>query len=189
MSDKNFKSYDGAQENVTGSNLDPVAEGWLLGSWDDTCRFYKRQYLVFKDFFIADGGREDCVDVSNHNDWNIFKAFLMNGFGKYILTLKGQSSNNVFSGWWIGKNCKVVDIEIGNWHDQDLGNYPALSKDNLFDTINRSDGKPVTYCYRWGCRPTFINSKVKHLWWRSIGITIYWHAKYLYLTIFGKKTS
>lgn len=41
----------------------------------------------------------------------------------------------------------------------------------------------MTYCYRWGCRPQIINTDAKHLWWRSIGLTIFWYAKYLWHVI------
>ena len=49
----------------------------------------------------------------------------------------------------------------------------------MLTNVRATDGKPVTYCYRWGCKPLFIDTPAKHLWWRSIGLTVYWWAKYI----------
>lgn len=186
MSDKNYKSYDGAQENVSDVVLDPLADGWAPGSWDDTAKFNRRQSCVFEDFVIVTGGREDGVDISCRNVDNRFRFFEVAGGDKYVLTLKGKSRFNEFYDWKITKPGKWVDIQIGNWHDDDA-NWPingSYSDNNTFMLCSRADGEPIRYAYRWGCKPTWVESYVKHLWWMSIGMTIYWVAKYLWTKLF-----
>lgn len=184
MSDKNFKSYDGEQVDVFDESLDPIAAGWAPGSWQDTARFYKRIDRLYKRFHIIDGGTEDGADISNHNYRNYFGDFWVSAGDKYVLTLKGASCDNVFDNWTITKPGNWVDIQIGNWHDQDLDDPTiGVCPGNIFYSIARVDGKPVRYAYRWGCRPKFYYSNTKHLWWMSIGLTIYWWAKYLWLKV------
>lgn len=182
MSDKNYKSYDGPQENVSDVILDPVAAGWPLGSWDDTLKFNRRQSCIFEDFVVVCGGREDAVDISCRNVDNRFRFFNVSSNGKYVLTLKGKSRFNEFFRWIITKPGRWVDVQIGNWHDDDA-NWPingSYSDNNLFMVWARTDGKPIRYAYRWGCRPLWEESNVKHLWWMSAGMSLYWWGKYLW---------
>jgi hypothetical protein len=191
MSDKNFKSYDGAQEDVSNVVLDPIAAGWAPGSWADTCKFWRRRFLNFDNFTIVHGGTEDGVDMSSRNCGNFFKHFVVAAGNKYVLTLKGSSTNNHLVRWIITKPGKWVDVQVGNWSDDDplaiASGYSkwARSSHNIFDQWTRVDGQPVRYAYRYGCKPLWINSNVKHLWWMSVGLTIYWYAKYFYVKKFG----
>jgi hypothetical protein len=76
----------------------------------------------------------------------------------------------------VERHGSAVDFEIGNWHSLNFSTSVGTSLVNL----RAEDGKPVTYCYRWGCKPNIIGGNMKHLWWRSIGLTVYWWAKYVW---------
>lgn len=182
MSDINYKSYDGPQENVSDVRLDPVEYGWTLGSWDDTLKFNRRTSCIFEDFTVVYGGREDAVDISCRNVDNRFRYFTVSSDGKYVLTLKGKSRFNEFYAWTIIRPGRWVDVQIGNWHDDDAnwGITGSYSDANTFINWQRADGKPIRYAYRWGCRPTWEGSNVKHLWWMSVGLSLYWLGKYLW---------
>jgi len=193
QTDRNFKSYDGPQEDVREQNLDPIAAGWAPKSWQDTCKFWHREGRTFTDFIIKEGGTEDGVDMSSRNVNNTFDTFVVAAGDRYVLTLKGSSSYNALSKWAITKPGKWVDVQIGNWSDDDPLSIQegfskwACSKGNQFDMWARTDGKPVRYAYRWGCKPLWYNSKVTHLWWMSLGLTLYWWGKYALVRLTSKK--
>ncbi len=173
MSEKNYQSYYRVDGDVSDVSLEPDGAQWLPGSWSDTAHFsgcFRQRFTNFKIF----GGVEDCVDLNNGCNGLTLENFALTSGGKYCITLKGGSNDNLFTGLYIKKHGKEVDIEIGNWSDQSHN----FSKRNSFWNVHAEDKKPVTYCYRYGCKPSFILSDVKHLWWRSIGITIYWWVKY-----------
>lgn len=173
--DRNYRSFTGQFENISNVTLDPLAAGWEKGSWQDTCKFWQCDTNLYQDFYIHDAGTEDAVDVGTNCVDNRFKRFTVNG-GKQVLTLKSESNKNAFNDWTIERPGSIVDIEIGNWGSQNTG--PSVG--NEFNRWHRRDGKPITYAYRWGCRPKFVGMDVKHLWWRSLGITLYVMGKYVW---------
>jgi len=188
--DRNFKSYDGVQENVSDVTLDPVAQGWgvfvdgkfVKPDWSDTCKFWKRNKLKFENFVIIRGGLEDVVDINNDCVGNTFSKFvIMQAGDTYVLTLKGDTSNNTLEDWLIyGKGGKTVDIEIGNWSSYNFGRCTG----NKFINWRREDGEPIRYAYRIGCKPTFVRTNTKHIWWLSIGLTFYWWFKFVKHRVF-----
>jgi len=184
QTDRNYISFDGEQVDVSDQHLDPIGAGWAPGSWADTCKFYHRDNRLFENFVIVSGGTEDGVDMSSRNVASVFDTFIVAAGDKYVLTLKGSSCHNILSKWVITKPGKWVDVQVGNWSDDDPLSIEqgfskwARSTGNNFDLWARKDGKPIRYAYRWGCKPVWTNSKVKHLWWMSIGLTLYWYLKY-----------
>jgi len=176
--DRNFFSFDSVEQlDASNMNFTPGPPSFYLGTWQDTVKFYKRVNRLFTDFNISRGGTEDAVDMTGSSD-NTLKRFTIQQAGdQYVLTLKGGSYNNRFIDWNIGVPPETVDIEIGNWSSSSQEPSPG----NFFQNWQHQDGQPITYCYRFfGCKPTFRDIKVKHLWWRSIGLTVYWWAKYLW---------
>ena len=178
--DKNFRSFDGKQENVFNVVIDPTAEGWT--SWQDSCKFHRRNGCIFSDFWIVDAGDEDGVDIGTECCGNTFSRFTVAG-GKYVLTLKSGSCNNYLQDWIITKPGRVVDLEFGNWNSQNT----KKDTGNVIYNMTRRDRKPVTWAARWGCEPEFVGTKHKKLVLRSIGITAYWHAKYFWHKVLGFK--
>lgn len=173
--DRNYRSFTGQFIDLSNVHLDPLGAGWLKGSWQDTCKFWQCDVCTYWDFLIYDAGEEDAVDVGTNCTDNVFNRFTVNG-GKQVITLKSESHHNTFNDWTIERPGSIVDIEIGNWGSQNTG----PSKGNKFNRWRRKDRKPITYAYRWGCRPKFVGMDVKHLWWRSIGITLYVMGKYVW---------
>jgi hypothetical protein len=183
--DTNYRSYSGADGSiwqVTGEHLDPIADGWASGSWSDTLKVHQCTGWEFRSIYVV-GGKEDCVDGANRNRNNLFNDFECSPRGKYVLTWKGGSTNNQFNDWVLLRHAKVADIEIGNWAHVDQGNPTG----NVFRRWQVLDGTPVTYCYRFGCKPRFVDMKTKHLWWRSIGLTAYWWVKFAAFKLSGGK--
>lgn len=180
--DKNYKSYENLKSEILlDVTLDPLADGWLIDSWQDTAKFYRCEDCMFSGFYVPVAGTEDGLDVGTECDWNHFQDWTVAG-GKYVLTLKSGSDWNFFKNFLITEPGKAVDIEIGNWSSTTT----KPSTGNRFVYWRRMDGEPVTYAYRWGCRPKFFATKTRHLWWRSIGITVYWAGKYFWHKILGK---
>lgn len=172
--DVNYKSYSQLEPGtrIAGENLDPIAIGFKPLSWDDTCKIHQCQNVTFDGFYVV-GGREDCVDGANRNRGNVLSNFTCVPRGKYVLTWKGDSDGNDFDDWFVVGSGKVCDIEIGNWSHVDQGN----PRGNVFRRWSKVGGEPITYCYRFGCKPKFEGMNVRHLWWRSVGITLYFYAK------------
>jgi hypothetical protein len=177
MSDKNYKSYEFLGNQVIEHfTLEPDSPL----DYDDVMKVYMCNNCLFRDGDV-DGGREDCIDVGRESSNNIFRELRLNPNGSYVFTIKGGSHNNYFENIMLHGHGKVVDIEVGNWSTY---NYD-LSTNTLFDGIYALDERPITYCYRLGCKVRFApNCKVKHLWWRSIGLTFYWWFKYVKHVIF-----
>lgn len=173
--DRNYRSFTGQYESLENVALDPLGAGWAKGSWQDTCKFWQCKGCFYESFYIHDAGTEDAVDIGTNCNKNVFTGFTVNG-GKQVLTLKSESSDNMLTDWLIERPGRIVDIEIGNWGSQNTG----PSERNHFDGWMRRDGKPISYAYRWGCRPTFVDMHVKHLWWRSVGITLFVMGKYVW---------
>lgn len=171
--DRNYFSYDTEEQVGDGDRVfNPLAAGWEPGSWSDTVKFWKRQFLVFYGFDIV-GGNEDCVDATGTKGC-LFKNFWCHANGSYVLTLKGNSNSNVFMKWHVHEHGKVCDIQVGGWYSYGTGR----SKGNVFDGWTSEDGGPITYSYRLGCKPTLIDMNAKHLWWLSAGLTVHWWFKW-----------
>jgi len=171
ITDKNYKSFELlVGQAAAGERLvphDPL-------EYDDTMKAYKCERSTFSNFYVS-GGKEDCLDVGRETFDCTFQNFMVLSNGQYVGTIKGGSHRNLFRNWRVLRHGKTVDFEIGNWSTYNF----EKSTGNIFENISSDDGKPVTYCYRLGCKPTVINSNMKHLRWRSIGLTVYWHFKYV----------
>lgn len=175
MSDKNYKSYEYLiRKTVEGVSLEPDNPT----EYDDIMKVYRCLDCRFTDF-VVEGGKEDCVDFGKESSGNDVRRMKLTPNGRYAFTIKGESNGNEFYDIELLSHGKDADIEIGNWSTY---NYEK-STGNTFGGIYAKDKEPITYCYRWGCKPTFINSNVKHLWWRSIGLTFYWWFKYVWHVI------
>ena len=179
--DKNYRSWDNAEDQSDDPPrrdvvLDPASEGWAAGSWQDTAKFYRQVDRLFENIEIVTGGTEDAMDVSTSCTDNDFWCFTVAAGDLYILTLKGGCHGNTFAEFTVTRSAPVVDIEIGNWSSSDF----TRSTGNEFIQWKHVDDKPITYCYRWGCKPKFFDTKTKHLWWRSIGLSFYWWGKFIW---------
>lgn len=173
--DYNFVSLDGDQVDISDQVYDPIGQGWERGRWQDTLKLHRRRGRQYRNIKILDGGTEDTVDMTL-SVGNILDRFSVAAGDKYVLTLKGQSNGNLFSNWAIVRPARVCDVQIGDWYSYGTG----PSEDNVFRRWYRTDGKPVTYAYRWGCRPKWEHTKTRHLWWRSVGLTVHYAAKYVW---------
>lgn len=171
MPDKNYHSYELLKEQT-------IANGVLVPDdpklYNDTMKVWKCVGTRFVDFYVV-GSREDVLDVGRESIANLFQNFRVKPTGQYVLTCKGGSHVNMFTDWVLEGHGTDVDFEFGNWHSLNF----EVSYDNVLQNITTTDGSPITYCYRWGCKPTIVNTKARHLWWRSIGLTVYWWGKYI----------
>jgi len=178
MPDKNFKSYEAFKQtrfaNVELRPADPSA-------WNDTMKVWRCNNCTFDRFEVL-GAMEDCLDVGQASNKNIFNEFVVAPTGQYVVTCKGGSNSNVFWYWVLIGHGRDVDFEFGNWHSLNF----ERSTGNVISNCRTTNGSPITYCYRWGCRPTIIDTHAKHLWWRSIGLTVYWWAKYIWHRILNR---
>jgi len=181
--DRNYRSWDNAEDLSddpprTNVVLDPRSDpDYPDGSFSDVAKFHKQSGRTFQLITILEhGSLEDAMDVSNQCNANLWQWLTLSAGALYVLTLKGGSSYNRFVDVVITKPGGWVDIEIGNWHSYNFN----PSTGNTFVRWTRTDSKPVTYCYRWGCKPKFIDTDTKHLWWRSIGLSFYWWGKFIW---------
>jgi hypothetical protein len=180
MSDRNYKSYEFLESQVI-EDFELVPDDPL--SYDDAMKVYMCNNCMFHGGRVV-GGKEDCIDIGRESSGNAFRRFRLTPLGMYAFTIKGGSNDNYFEDTLLIGHGKVVDIEVGNWS---TFNYD-LSTNTLFDDIRASDDKPVTYCYRLGCKVRFTPiCHVKHLWWRSILLTIYWWGKYIWHRVLKQK--
>lgn len=178
MPDKNFKSYE-TFKGVTFTRVNLLPDN--PKEWNDAMKVWRCHNCHF-DLFTIRGGREDCIDVGQDSSGNWFGGCTLESNGQYIATIKGDSNRNIFYDCLITRHGKDVDFEFGNWHS--LNFKPSVG--NIIDSCGTLDGSPITYCYRWGCKPIIRDTKGRHLWWRSIGITAYWWGKYVWHRIFNR---
>ena len=170
MPDKNFISYENLTSfAVLGRTLVPDQPDYA-----DTMKVFRCRSVMFSDFTVT-GAREDVLDLGRESSFNTFDSFRVRPTGKYCVTCKGGSHYNNFRHWTLCGHGSVVDFEFGNWHSLNF----EYSTGNFIYRCATDDGSPITYCYRWGCKPLIIDSLARHLWWRSVGITVYWWAKYV----------
>ena len=116
-----------------------------------------QQECLFREFTIVDAGTEDAVDIGTSCIGNSFVNFKVSG-GRYVLTLKSGSSANVLENWHVMRHGDVVDVELGNWSTTN----PVCDRNNVFINWTSEDHEPITYCYRFGCKPIWLDTKVKH---------------------------
>jgi len=173
MADKNFYSFEEIRDGVIGPmTLIPTHPL----DYADTAKFWKCDNSIFHDFMVV-GGREDVADIGQNTNECIFRNWLAKSNGKYVFTIKGDSDHNTFENIEISRGGGVVDVDINNWHSFDFGSSRHLT----FINVWRHDGKPVTFRYRFFAgKPVFKNTKYKILWFQSLGLTIFWWAKYFW---------
>lgn len=171
MPDRNFLSFTGKPGHVANLVIDPTPGV----AWSDILKFSNVTGALFEDIRITRAGTEDGVDINNFSSGNVLRRFTV-PCGKQALTLKGGSSDNLLEDWVIVGRGKHVELEFGNWSDQSLG----LCTGNVIQRVQRQDGQPVRYAGRFGCLPKFSDSKVRHIWWLSVGITVYYWTKSLF---------
>ena len=170
MPDKNFISYTGKVGYVESLVVDPTPGV----EWSDALKFSNVTDSTFDNVRITRAGKEDGIDMNNYSSRNILRRWIV-PCGKQALTLKGGSRDNLLIDWVIVGRGKHVELEFGNWSDQSEG----LSTGNIVQRVRCDDGGPVRYAGRFGCLPKFEESQVKHVWWMSVGITLYFWTKYL----------
>jgi len=171
MPDKNFLSFSGHFGYVRDLVVDPDT----TLPWADALKFSNVHDSTFDNIRVLHAGSEDGVDMNNFTCRNVLKQFTV-PCGRQALTLKGGSCDNVLVDWLIVGRGKYVELEFGNWSDQSHG----LSTGNVIRRVRCDDGKPVRYAGRFGCLPKFEESQVKHVWWMSVGITVYYWTKYIF---------
>jgi hypothetical protein len=180
MADKNYRSYNGlSNQSVFVGPLTPRADGWV--KWDDTMKTYKCNDTVFHGAII-DGGEEDVLDVGTHTNNCVFQDFDVFGdTSRYLITLKSHSEGNVFERWRVHEHSERCDIQQGNWSDSDNGSNSR----NLYREWVSEENKPITYSYRFfsGSKPQFQDMEVKHLWWLSLGVTLYCWGKWVWTKV------
>ncbi len=179
--DKNYKSYeDLSHELVDVGVLNPYEDGWT--EWADTMKTFQCEQVTFYNGVVT-GGEEDVLDVGTHTSLCEFDNFHAHPHGsQYIITLKSGSCGNGFIDWHLHDHGHVCDIQQGNWSDQDNG----PNDNNAYIWWTAADGKPITYSYRFfsKSKPIFVGTETKHLWWLSLGITVYFWAKWLFVKLF-----
>ena len=182
MADKNYKSFEEINDSsIFVGPLTPRADGWTR--WDDTMKTYKCNDTVFHGAII-DGGEEDVLDIGTHTNNCVFQDFdVFASNSRYIITLKSHSERNVLERWLVHEHSTRCDIQQGNWSDSDNG----TNRRNLYRKWKSEEGKPFTYSYRFfsGSKPKFEDMEVKHLWWLSLGVTVYWWGKWVWTKVRG----
>jgi hypothetical protein len=172
MPDKNFLSFEDQTDQYFESR-DVVPDH---AGYNDTVKAFRCTRCLF-DSFAVRSGTEDALDVGRESSVNVFSLWkvTVSPGGRYVVTCKGGSHYNLFSGWEIHGHGSAVDFEFGNWHSL---NFEPSRKNTIF-RCRTTDGSPITYAYRFGCKPIIIDTNARHLWWRSIGLTVYWWGKYI----------
>lgn len=121
-------------------------------------------------------GRECSVDINNgstavFSDCEFGSSELS---GHQVFSVKGFSTA-VISGNLKGRGKRFkADILIDNWSDQDYRG----SRVNLTHA-RHEDGKPINVVLRYGASQVALGENAKVLIKESIGLTVYWWAKWL----------
>lgn len=144
--------------------------------WDAILKFSNRHNTSLADLEVAQG-KENALDINNlssglrlSGEWGKW-----GDEGEQVITVKGGSSNIVITGH-IHSTGKRADIVLGLWSDQSDKPSHHLDLASLF----HADGRPITAILCRVDRSTVklpFNSKI--LFWKSLGATIEWWAKWV----------
>lgn len=136
--------------------------------YTDICKLSNTRRNRYFDFYIV-GGREDCIDLNRNSIGNLFERGTLKPNGKFGITCKGHSNNNVFKDITFASHGTEVDIDIGN----DSESTMRWTSGTVLENIQSSDGKPVTLRVGWGEMPKIINSNIEYQRWWSLGLKFY----------------
>lgn len=145
-----------------------------------TCKISHHTNVKGADLKIAQAN-ENSVDIDVSTDVNISGDFgLPDKNGKIgradqVITIKGGSSAISISGII---HCQPTrgksHVVVGEWMDQSY----AMSSD-VHLNLKQEDGSPINYTTGW-VKPFSVKANgAKWMMWESIGLKIYWIAKYI----------
>lgn len=113
--------------------------------------------ITIKDSTIQ-GGSEDCVDANNDSDTILIENVRVHPNGKYGFTIKGGTKNVILRNVAFETHGSEVDIDLGNWSDQDSKNKTI---NVTLEDVTSLDGKPVKVRVFYAAIPTVIGGNVK----------------------------
>lgn len=173
MVDKNYRSFESVMNQTVARE---VVHAPVPLNWDDATKFWSCFQSTFVDFKVW-GGREDVADIGQETHFCFFLRWFAKVNGKFLFTIKGHSTHNTFENIEVEGEGSEVDIDIGNWHSFNFGS----NEGNVFRNVWKRNGKPLRVRYRFfGGKPKFVNCEYKILWLQSLGLTVYWWAKYVW---------
>lgn len=127
---------------------------------------------------------ENAVDITISHNVNLTGRFgVLDDGGKQgradqVITIKGGCSNVSVAGTVCSRPTRTrAAIQLGNWMDQDY----SLNRDIHLKLTNQ-DGSPTTFSTGWVAPFSVHGSGMKWLFWESVGLKLYWVAKWLVRT-------
>ncbi len=104
------------------------------------------------------GGQEDVIDMNNDSSDILVENVRVHPNGKFGFTLKGGSKNIILRNVVFETHGSEVDIDLGNWSDQDKVNKTTLVR---LENVTSVDGKPVRVRVLFASNPEVIGGNVK----------------------------
>lgn len=154
MADVNYYSI--------ASNPSPVDLGSFLNpanplDYSDIIHLSKGVNVTIHDVTVQ-GGKEDCIDMNNDSQNVLIQNVRVHPNGQYGFTIKGGTRDVVLRNVVFETHGNTVDIDLGNWSDQDQVNKTrAVTLEN----VTSVDGRPVKVRVMFADNPTVIGGNVK----------------------------
>lgn len=176
MSDFNYFSIDANGYTIDAGGPNPQTVTELpadnifmpadASQYSDILKFSGRQMFSLTNAKVSQG-REDCVDINNKcANITVQGMFAVDGSGKQVLTIKGESRDIFISGVIVKPGSKT-DVEIGNWSDQS-----KKKSTNIHVDLRRADGKPVRVVIGHADN-VHLGPNCKKDAWKSFLLTVY----------------
>lgn len=152
MNDKNWESHANETDvNIAGRIICPPDN-----TYSDTLKFSCCQIVKVHDCKIV-GGNEDCIDMNNLCSNLDVTNCELESRGKYVMTIKGGTTDVLVSDTCILAHGSETDIDLGNWSDQSEAETKRVILSNVF----AQDGQPVRVRVLWAEKPLVIGGNVK----------------------------
>jgi hypothetical protein len=125
--------------------------------YDDVLKLSKATSVHIHDSTVQ-GGKEDCIDMNRNCEGITVTECRLNPNGQYGSTIKGGTKNVWFENVVFTSRAKTVEIDLGNWSDQDKKNKTTGI---TLKNVTHVDGNPVRVRVLWAARPNVIGGNVK----------------------------
>lgn len=150
--------------------------------FDDIFKNSNCQNCHFKNIKVIGGEqRENAWDANHFTKNNIYENLYLEASKQPAVYLKGGFCNNVINNLEMTKSRGLYD-----WYEGDYaGPYREKNKNNKYNLIKRSDGRPVRVVWNYfgAEKPKFVNSKIKYRYIISFFLTLYVEGKYILMKV------
>lgn len=156
--------------------FDAAEEGGNPRDFDDTLKFSHARNIIARKIWVR-GGKENAIDMNRECAAIRVEDAMLFGGDQCAVVIKGGSQDITLSRVTIAlvEPASACDIELGGWSDQST----AMTRRVTLNEVRRLDGCPVRIVLGHAERPLILGGNCRILFWRSVGMKVFWLARWL----------